>query len=891
MLRDLSFRLRALLQRSAIGVEMDEELRAHICHRADDLERSGITRREAERRARLEFGGYQKFKEECHEALGTNFLETLVQDVRYGARTLRKSRGFTIVCVLTLALGIGANTAIFSVVNAVLLKPLPYKEPSRLVMVWEQNPHRGWFENIVSGANFLDWKRRNHVFRDMAAFESNMFNLVGEGRAEQVAGERVTANFFSVLGVQPLGGRLFLPEEEDRDRAAVIVSYGLWQERYGGDAGLIGKRILVNGQSYLVVGILAASFGDDYSASFAPQSRLWVSGLEPFAEERELHDYHVIARLKPGVSVAQAQAEMDAIAAQLERQYPESQGWGIAVIRLYDQVVEYARPALVFLLGAVALVLLIACANVANLLLVRGSGREKEMAIRTALGASRSRIVRQFLVESVLLSLTGAAAGLALATWGSKILVQLSPPEAARVQNAGLSGMVLLFALGIALGTGIIFGLAPALSSSKPDVQDALKESGRSSTRNVKSRRFRDALVICEFALALTLLAGAGLTIKALGHLRSVDIGFNPDHLLSLSVPLIGPSYENPQRQVEFFEQLLNSIESVPGVQAATVSRGIPMQGWAGWNFITADNPNPPAADLPDANYVVVGPHYFRAMQLPLLDGRPFKNADTRSSLPVAIVSASLAQRYWPHQNPIGKRLKVSSDPNDKNQPWLSVVGVAGNVRSQGQFAPFVPEIYVPYAQYPWVLWPRQILVRTSGDPLAIIPAIRSEVAALDSQVPVADVQLMAEVVDGPLRQERTVMWLLGGFAGLALILASIGIYSVISYVVSQRTHEIGIRIALGATGREIARLVGRQGLSLSLVGLAIGVCGAFGMTRFFASLPFGVRWLLLFDVHPGDPLIFISVCSILIAVALLACYIPARRAMRVDPMVALRHE
>jgi putative ABC transport system permease protein len=890
VIRDLLFLLRFIVRREAVEGEMHEELRAHIRDRADDLERSGLARAEAERRARLEFGGYQKFMEECREAIGTHFFETLIQDIRYGLRMLRKSPGFTAICVLTLALGIGANTAIFGVVNAVLLKPLPYLEPNRLVMVWEQNPHRGWFENIVSGANFLDWKRRNHGFRDMAAFESNAFNLAGNGRPERVDGERVTANFFSVLGVQPLEGRLFLPEEENGDRAAVIVSYGLWQERYGGDPALVKKRISLNGGSYPVVGILPATFSSDYSASSAPQSRLWISGIEPFAPEREFHDYHVIGRLKAGVSLAQAQAEMDTIASQIERQYPESQGWGVAVVRLYDQVVEYTRPALVVLLGAVGLVLLIACANVANLLLVRTTGRERETAIRTALGASRGRIARQFLVESILLSLTGAAAGLTLATWGSKILVSLSPPEAA-LPDAGINGVVLVFAFGVALATGIVFGLAPALSASRADVHDALKESGRSSTWSVKRGRLRDALVICEFALALTLLAGAGLAIKALAHLRAVDIGFNSTHLLSMSVPLVGPQYQNPQRQVEFFDQLLNRIETLPGVRAATVSRGIPMQGWAGWNFLTADNPNPPAADVPDANYVVIAPHYFCVMQIPLREGRPFNSGDRQGSPPVAIVSESLVQRYWPHQNPIGKRLKVSSDLNDKNQAWLSVVGVVGNVRSQGQFAPFLPEIYVPYTQYPWVLWPRDVLVRTTGDPLAIVPAMRREVAALDSEVPLANIQEMKEVVAGPLRQERTVMWLLGAFAALALMLATIGIYSVISCAVAQRTHEIGIRMALGATHRDVARLVNGHGLVLDLAGVAIGLLGAFAVTRFFSSLPFQVRWLLLFDVRPVDPLIFAAVCSVLIAVALLACYVPARRAMRVDPNVALRCE
>jgi predicted permease len=818
-------------------------------------------------------------------------MNGLIQDLRYGIRQLRKSPGFTAVALLTLALGIGANTAIFSVVNAILLRPLPYPDPARLVMVWEQNPHRGWFENIVSSANFLDWRQQNHVFAGMAAFESVPFNLTGYNRPEEVAGERVSTNLFSVLGVQPLRGRLFVPEEEKRGRAAAVVSYGLWQQSYGGDPALVGKNISLNGESYPVVGILPASFADDYSASFAPHSQLWISGLDLQPEFREFHDYHAIARLKPGVTLAQAQVEMDTIAGRIEQQYPESKGWGVALVGLHDQVVEYTRPALLVLLGAVALVLLIACANVANLLLVRATGRMKETAIRAALGASRIRIIRQFLIESTLLSMIGATLGLALAVWGSEVLVRLSPPETPGVEGAGISAFVLLFTIVVALGTGITFGLAPALSAAKSNVHESLKESGRTSTNSVKGRRLRNALVVCEFGFALALLVGAGLMIKALAHLRGVDIGFNPNNLLSMEVPLVGPQYDQPLHRVEFFRQLLGRIETLPGVEAATISRGVPISGWAGWNFVTADHPNPPAGEVPDANYVVVAPDYFRTMQIPLRDGRAFTDADSPSTEQVVIVSESLARKYWPGQDPMGKRLKVSSDVNDKNLPWLSVIGVAGNVRSEGQYAPFIPEIYVPYTQYPWVLSPRHILVRTTADPRAIVPAIRREVTALDKDLPVSDISTMKEIVAGPTQQGQTLMWVLGGFAALALLLAAVGIYSVISYAVTQRTHEIGIRMALGASHREVASLVVRQGIILILVGVASGLLVALALTRLLSGLPFQVRWLLLFDVRPTDPLIFAVVSAILVVVALLASFLPARRAAKVDPMVALHCE
>ena len=814
----------------------------------------------------------------------------LIQDIRYALRQLRKNPGFTAVAVLTLALGIGANTAIFSVVNAILLKPLPYPNADRLVVVWEQNPQRGWFENVVSGANFLDWKKQNHVFADLAALEPRSFNLTGDGRPEEVAGQQVTTNIFNLLGVRPYRGRLFLPEEESKGRAAAILSYGIWQQRYGGDPALVGKQIALNGESYPVVGILPASFTDDYSASNAANAQVWISGIEPLVEGREMHDYQVIGRLRPGATLLRARAEMDAIASRIEQQYPESKGWGVALIGLHDQIVEYARPALLVLLGAVGLVLLIACANVANLLLVRATARQKETAIRTALGATRTRVVRQFLVESTLLSLMGASAGLVLATWGTRILARLSPPEAPQMQGAGINGFVLLFAVALAVVTGIIFGLAPALGTTKPNVNESLKESGRGSSGAAKDRKLRDVLVICEFGLALALLVGAGLMIKALAHLHGVNIGFNPDHLLTIRVPLEGPQYKEPQ-QVQFFQQLFNRIEALPGVEAASISRGVPMHGWSGWNFVTADRPNPAAGEVPDANYLVVGPHYFRTLQIPLREGRSFADSDTPTTEAVAIVSESLVRKYWPGQDPIGKRLKVSSDANDKTQPWLSVVGVAGNVRSQGQYAPFIPEIYVPYTQYPWILWPRDVLVRTAGAPLAIVPAIRREVAALDKDVPVSNVGTMQEIVAGPVQQGKTLMWLLGALAGLALALSAVGIYSVISYAATQRTREMGIRIALGASRSDVVRLVLRQGLVLTLIGLGAGLLGAFGIGRFFSSLPFQVRWLLLFDVRPSDPLILVGVCTILGTVALLASLVPARRAAKVDPMATLRYE
>ena len=817
----------------------------------------------------------------------TGFL----QDLRYALRQLRKSPGFTAVAVVTLALGIGANTAIFSVVNAVLLRPLRYSNADQLVMLWEQNPHRGWFENIISGDNFLDWQKQNKVFAGMAAFESNFFTITGDRQAEQVAGEHVSANLFSVLGVRPFRGRLFLPDENRQDKAAVILSYGLWQQQYGGDPDLIGKRISLNGETYPVVGILPSTFSDDYSSFLDAHSQLWLSGIEPFEPGRQSHKYHAIARLKPGVPLAQAQADMSSIAAQIDQQYPESRGWGVAVVGLHDQVVEYARPTLIVLLVAVGLVLLIACANVANLLLVRATGRQKETAIRSALGASRRRLVRQFLVESVLLSITGAVAGLAFAPLASRILVLLTPPDAPHVQSVAINGLVMSFTAALGLVTGIIFGLAPLLSLARVNVNESLKDATRATSGGTKDRRLRDLLIIGEFGLSVALLAGAGLMIKALTHLHHVDLGFNPDHLLTVTVPLEGPQYQRTEKQVGFFRDLVARIEALPGVESASLSRGVPVRDWDGQYFVTDENPHPAAGEVPDANYVCVGPHYFKTMQIPIVRGRVFSDFDTQSSEPAAIVSQSLATKYWPGQDPIGKRLKISGDADDNTQPWRTVVGVAGNVRTDGQYWPFRPEIYVPYTQFPWVMDPRNVVVRTTVGPLSIVPEVRRQVATLDKDVPVSDVATMEEITAGPVQQGQAAMWLLGSLASLALVLSAVGIYSVISYSVSQRTREIGVRMALGASDRSVARMVIRQGLLLALVGLGVGLSGALAVGRIFSGLPFKVRLLLLFDVRPTDPLILILVSALLIGVATLACLLPARRAAKVDPMVALRYE
>ena len=808
-------------------------------------------------------------------------MSTLVQDLKYGLRMLAWNPGFTAVAVLTLALGIGVNTAIFSVVYAVLLRPFPYKDPNRLVIVWEQNPSRGWTTNIVSAANFLDWRRQNKVFTDMVAVDPTSFNLAGAGEPIEIGGEQVTANLFSLLGVQPVRGRGFQPEDDRPGSAPVaMVSYGLWQRRYGGDPGLIGRPITLDGRSYPVVGIMPPNFSDVYTTFFKTNAQVWISGLDLSDPVRIDHRFLVLARLKPGVTLSRAQSEMDTIASRIENQYPENKGWGVQVISVRDQVVGYVSPALKVLMGAVAFVLLIACVNLANLLLSRSAAREREVAIRAALGANRTRVVRQLLTESLLLAAFGGALGLLLASWGINSLLALAPADTPGIDSVGLNAQVLGFTLLVTVATGLLFGLVPALGMSKPDLNASLKESSRGSTEGLRSYRLRGFLVAAEFSLAFVLVIGAGLMVKTLIRLGQFSLGFNPDHVLTMRIPLRGPQYNSYRSQAEFFQRVLARVEALPGVQSASVASGLPLVNHAGMGFVTAEDPNPAPELMPDANYLVIAPQYFQAMGIPLREGRAFSDGDTESSQRVVIVNEELVRRNWPGQDPIGKRLRTGMD--DK-MPWLTVVGVAANVRTMGPDVAFEPELYIPYTQYPWLLGPRLLVVRTAVDPWAIVSSIRREVLTLDKNQPVSDIRSLDQIAGESAAQRRFLMVLLGIFATLALILAGVGIYGVLAYSVAHRTHEIGIRMALGAARSDVLKLVLAQGFRFALFGVLGGLAGALLLTRVLASL--------LFGVSPTDPATFALVTTLLALVAFLACYIPARRATRVDPMVALRYE
>jgi predicted permease len=814
-------------------------------------------------------------------------MENLLQDLRYGIRMLAKKPAFAAVAVLALALGIGANTAIFSVVNAVLLRPLPFKDPDRLMIVWEDNTKLGFPKDTPAPANFVDWRDQNQVFDGMAAVATQTFNLTGAGEPEKLEGQRVSASFFPLLGVEPTLGRSFLPEEDRPEgERVVIMSHGLWQRRFGSDPAIVGKPLTLNGQPYTVVGVMPKSFRfPDPFESETEENSVWVpiafSSQE--ASNRGGHYLLVYARAKPGVTVKQAQADMNTIAARLQQQYPDTNtSLGAVVTSLHEQVVGDIRPALLILLGAVAFVLLIACANVANLLLARAAARQKETALRTALGASRSRLIAQFMTESVLLAALGGAVGLLLAVVGMRVLVALMPANLSQAKDINIDAKVLGFTLLVSLVTGVIFGLAPALHASRPDLNESLKEGGK-GTAGVARSRVRGLLVISEVALALVLLIGAGLLINSFLRLRSVDPGFNADNLLTMKVVLPRLKYPDPVRRTAFYDELLQRVSSLPGVQSAGVTTNLPLTFKGNNGGVTIEGrPEPAPDERPIVITRTVSPDYFRTMNIPVLKGRQFSPQDTADKPGVVIVSEATARQFWPGEDAIGKRIKLGGFNSDA--PWLSVVGVAKDVRQfELDIAP-KPQAYFPYAQMTYsYLAPRDLVVRTSGDPLGLAAAVRGEVWAIDKDQPVSNVATMEQILSNSVARQRFNMLLLVIFAAVALVLAAVGIYGVISYSVTQRTHEIGIRMALGATSKDVLTLVVGQGLKLVSAGVGIGLGSAFVLTRLMQSL--------LFGVSATDPTTFAAISAVLVAVAMLASYVPARKATKVDPMVALRYE
>ncbi|MGB7921785.1 MAG: ABC transporter permease [Pyrinomonadaceae bacterium] len=799
-------------------------------------------------------------------------LGNLWQDLRYGLRMLAKKPGFTAVAITTMALGIGANTAIFSVINAVLLKPFPYPEAERLVTM----------RSNQSLPDLEDAQAQSQSFEDAGGVVLQAQDFTGGSEPVQVQAGLSTAGIFHVLGASPIIGRVISPEEDRYGGERVVVlSHGFWQRQMGGDPNVVGRAIPLSGNNYTVVGVLPAGFD-------APREspEVWVSlrVANPLAAKaRGVHFLRTYWLLKPGVTLEQAQAEMATVDRWLEQQYPdENKGRQTRLMSLQERVAGDARPALFVLFGAVGLVLLIACANFANLLLARAASREREIVIRAALGAGRARLIRQMLTESVLLALMGGAGGLVLAMWSIDLLQSLKPANLPRVASVQIDARVLVFTLAVSVLTGLVFGLVPALNSSRLDMNEALKEGGRSATAGSARHRFSSLLVVSELALALVLLVGAGLLIKGFWRLQQVEPGFNPAHLLTMRVELPEARYREIPKQTQYRRQVLEEINSLPGVEAAMVSE-IPLVDDAlTHNFIIEGRPPMSPGDEPDLYTRSVGGHYFRTMNIPLRTGRDFTEQDKEDAPFVGIINESMVRQYFQNENPIGARFRWARAEGEPQ--WITIIGVAGDVKHFGLNEAEEPAVYTPYAQsqQPWKRW-MYLVVRSDAEPTALANMVKNKIWTVDNQIPITRVKTMTEVAAASVAGQRFNMLLLGIFAAVALMLAAVGIYGVISYTVTQRTHEIGIRMALGAQTRDVLKLILGQGLLLAVIGVVIGIAGAFALTRVMTSL--------LFNVSATDPATFASVALLLVCVALLASYIPARRAMKVDPMIALRDE
>jgi putative ABC transport system permease protein len=810
-------------------------------------------------------------------------LENFWQDIRFGFRTLLRSPATSAVALITLALGIGANTAIFSVVNGVLLQPLAFPDPDEIVAVWESNPGRGFPRFSTSPPNFEDWRRENQVFEEMCAASLGRFNLTGGDRPESIQGVQVTPEFFSVMGVRPALGRGFLPDEGKPGAAKVVVlSEGLWQRRFGSDPGILNRQLMIDGESHTVVGVMPPGF------DFPVEREIWTALPWDFSPEmRGAHFLFTIGRLKDGVTLDRALTEMKTLASRLERQYPESNtGWTVTMMRMQDLIVEDVRPALLLLLAAVGFVLLIACANVANLLLARMASREREIAVRSALGAGRIRLVRQMLTESLVLFLVGGLLGLLFAALANRVLLSLYASGLPRESEVGLDGKVLLFTLALSLLTGLLFGLAPALSATSGRLYGALKEGGRAMAGGARGKMIRNLLVLGEVAIALILLVGAGLLLRSFERLRAVDPGFRPEGVLSAQLVLPQQKYAEEASQINFTRELLERLRAIPGVRSADTVFPLPLGG-NGFvlTFRVEGKPAPRPGEAPNANVRVVTPDYFQTMGTRLLQGRPFTPQDSPDAVPVIIVNKTMADKLWPGENPIGKRITYD-DPEEPDISWREVVGVAANVHHSDLEQEPGSEVYWPQLQSP-VGGELNVIVRTEGDPARLSGAVREAVSAVDSDLPIDRVRTMEVVVAEALSGSRFQTVLLGIFAGVALLLAAIGVYGVISYSVAQRTHEIGIRMALGARRQQVLRLVIRQGMTLVLIGVAVGLVFAVILSWWLSDRVAAY----LYGGQAIDPLILVVVPLMLLGVALVANWLPARRATLVDPQVALRRE
>jgi putative ABC transport system permease protein len=811
-------------------------------------------------------------------------MEAFWHDLKYGARMLAKRPGFTAVAVIALALGIGANTAIFSVVNAVLIRSLPFRNPDQLVIVWENDRTRGNDKNVISPANFLDWRDQNTVFEQMAALFDYRANLGGVDDPEEIPLQDVSVNFFDLLGANAAFGRTFTPDEGERGHDHVVVlGYGLWQRRFGGDTGLVGRTIKLSGEDFTVIGVMPPDFRffiKQGSLTGKPAEMWMPLTFSPNSRVRRGRYMSAVARLKPGATLVQARAEMDVIAANLEQQHTAfNTGWGVNLVPLQDQLAGAIRPALLVLLGAVAFVLLIACANVANLLLARAASRQKEIAIRTALGARRGRVIRQLLTEATMLGAIGGALGLLLAMWGVDLLLALTPKDLLGLKDVGIDYRVLGFTFGVSLLTGLLFGLAPALEASRPNLNETLKEGGRSASSGLRSHRLRDLFVVAEVALALVLLIGSGLMVRSFTRLRSVDPGFDATNLLTVKLQLPTSKYGQDHQLKAFFKQLTERIQALPGVRSVGAINFPPFTGLgAATNMDIIGHPKPPAGEEPGADSRVVDGGYFLTMGIPLLKGRLFTERELTEESHVVVINETMAEQNWPGEDPIGKRVTINM--KDKNVP-SEIIGVVRDVKHAALDMPAKATAYWPYPELAYSSM--TFVIRTDSEPLALTEAIRREVLAMDKDQPLSDIRTMEQLLSDSVARARFSATLLGIFSGLALLLAAVGIFGVMSYAVSERTHEIGVRMALGAQTSHVLSLVVRQGMTLVLIGVGTGLAAAFALTRVLASL--------LYGVSATDPLTFSAIALLLASVALLACYLPAHRATKVDPMLALRYE
>ena len=879
----LGWRIRGWVSRQRVDAEFSEELGEHLEMLTAENQRRGMTAEEARRAAKVRLGGMMQLRETNRELQGWSAAETFLQDVRYALRTLRRNAGLAAVCALTLGLGIGASAAIFSVVNGVLLRPLPYPNHERLVRIEERHPASNGlgaagldFANATYG-NFNDLARAATTIENVAAFREWSFNLTGDGEPEQVQGALVSGDFFAALGSRPIAGRMIGAEDDvpGGNNNVVVLSYALWQRRFGGDPGIVGKTLRINAEECRVAGVMPRGF------DYPEKSELWsplVPGGE-FRNNRRAHLLTILADVKAGQTLANTQNEMAALGERIEKQYAsEDPGMELATVSLKKSLVAPVQPALVMLMVAVGLLLLMACANLANLLLARSAAREKEFSLRTVLGAARMRLVRQLLTESLVLATLGAAVGLAVATWSVRLVAALNSQDLPRFGEISVDWRVLGFTLAVACVSALLFGLAPAVSGAKADLNVSLKE-GAGSAMGSGRRGASGALVVPQFALAVVLLVGAGLLANSFVRLLRVNPGFHPNGVLTAQLFFSPTEYaEGDTRGALALQQMLEKVRSVPGVRGAGLVTALPISGGASTDFVVEGRPAPRADDEPSADIRSVDPAYFRTMGIPILVGREFTEGDGAQAKRVMVINETMAREFWPNQSPLGQRVTMK----DWGPPLTGeIVGVVGDVKTNGLDAAVGPMIYWPYFQFPQLF--NTIVVRSDGETTRLVPEVKAAIWAVSKNQPISRMETMEEILSESLARRRLYLILLGVFAGAALLLAAVGIYGMVSYSVSQRTREMGIRVAMGAERADVLRMILGQGAKTALMGVALGTVAALGLTRLMASLLFGVR--------ATDPLTFAAVVILLGAVALGGSWAPARRAMRVDPMVALRHE